>query len=127
MFVIAHMLPEAITVSRIRQAIKKDSVVQDVIQLVRKGVSDGTSSWLLSVSSGLSSVAAGLLLRGKPIVLQGLIADALSIAHGPRPMATWEFRKPNSTSERDSGSPTWIPLQSPWSENACLARRSHLG
>ena len=72
-FVIAHMLPEAITVTKVKQAIEADTVVKKVMQLLRAGVrvcpvDDRRLMPFRPIWSELS-VAAGLLLRGDRIVL----------------------------------------------------------
>ena len=85
-FVITQMLPEAITVSRVRQAIESDPTIKAVMKLIREGagvcpVGDKRLTPFRFVWPKLS-VAAGLLLRGERIVLpKSLVADAISIAH----------------------------------------------
>ena len=85
-FVIAHMLPEAITVTRVKEASKQDPVISKVMRLVRAGVAkcpedDKRLAPFKPVWAELS-VAVDMLLRGERVVLpQQLIKEALKIAH----------------------------------------------
>ena len=85
-FVIAQMLPEAITVTRVREASKHDPIISKVMGLVKAGVAkcpenDKRLTPFKPVWSELS-IAVDVLLRGERIVLpQRLIQEALEIAH----------------------------------------------
>ena len=85
-FGVVHMLPEAITVPRVREASKQDPVISKVIKLLQAGVTkcpetDKRLTPFKPVWAELS-VAVEILLRGERVVLpQGLIKEALRIAH----------------------------------------------
>ncbi|MEL6802271.1 MAG: RNase H-like domain-containing protein, partial [Bacteroidota bacterium] len=85
-FVIAHMLPEAITVTKVKEASKQDPVISKIMKLLRAGTTkcpedDKRLAPFKPVWAELS-IAADMLLRGERIVLpQGLIKEALKIAH----------------------------------------------
>lgn len=85
-FVVAHMLPEALTVTRVRDALSVDPVLTKVTQLLRAGTrtcptQDRSLIPFRPVWSELS-LGAGLLLRGERVVLpQSLVKDAIQLAH----------------------------------------------
>ena len=85
LFVVAQMLPEAITVPRVRVEINNDAAILEVIRLLRAGVRSCPSDRHLApfkpVWSELS-VGLGILLRGEKVVLpRTLVREALAIAH----------------------------------------------
>ena len=85
-FVVAQMLPEALTVTRVREAIGRDSILKKVIQLLGSGTrtcpaKDSSLAPFRPVWSELS-LGAGLLFRGERVVLpQSLVKDAIRLAH----------------------------------------------
>ena len=85
-FVIAQMLPEAITVTRVKEASKQDPVISKVMRLLQAGAvkcpaDDKRLAPFKPVWAELS-VAADILLRGERVVLpQRLTKEALEIAH----------------------------------------------
>ena len=85
LFYVAQKLPEAITVPRVREEIKKDTVVSEVMSLLRAGVKTCPSKKSLAPFKPIwpeLSIGMGILLRGERVVLpRSLIQDALAIAH----------------------------------------------
>ena len=85
-FVVAHMLPEAITVTKVKEASKQDPVISKIMKLLQTGAvkcpeGDKRLAPFKPVWAELS-IAADMLLRGERIVLpQQLIKEALEIAH----------------------------------------------
>ena len=85
LFVVAQMLPEAITVPRVREEIKNDTAISEVMGLLRAGVRscppDKGLAPFKPIWSELS-VGLGILLRGEKVVLpRTLVREALAIAH----------------------------------------------
>ena len=85
LFVVAQMLPEAITVPRVREEIKNDTAISKVMGLLRAGVRscppDKGLAPFKPIWSELS-VGLGILLRGEKVVLpRTLVREALAIAH----------------------------------------------
>ena len=85
LFLVAKMLPEAITVPRVREAIKEDAVISEVMALLREGVRRCPKRRHLAPYKPIwqeLSIGMGILLRGERVVLpQKLTEEALSIAH----------------------------------------------
>ena len=85
LFIIANMLPEAITISRVRKATAGDRVLTKVVDLLRSGVrSCPTDKDLQPFRAiwGELSLGVGVLLRGDRVVLPtALVDDALRLAH----------------------------------------------
>ena len=85
-FVVAQMLPEALTVTRVREALSKDPTLMKVVRLLQAGISvcpanDRSLTPFRPVWAELS-MGAGLLFRGERVVLpQGLVKDAIHLAH----------------------------------------------
>ena len=85
-FVVAQMLPEAVTVTRVREATAKDPVLSEVIRLLREGArrcpSDNSALVAFKPVWQELSIGADLLLRGERIVLpRALVGDAIRLAH----------------------------------------------
>ena len=87
LFVVAKMLPEAITTDKVRRETQTDPTLSTVIELLKKGGSRPPNNSqkplapFRTVWSELS-VADGLLLRGERMVLpKSLVPLALKIAH----------------------------------------------
>ena len=85
-FVVAQMLPEALTVTRVRQALSQDPTLSKVIRLLGSKTStcpaqDSSLAPFRPVWSELS-LGAGLLFRGERVVLpKSLVKEAIQIAH----------------------------------------------
>ena len=87
LFVVANMLPEAITNARVQEETCKDVTLSKIIDLLHSGVTslpsniDKNLQPFRFIWTALSTVG-GLLLRGDRVVLpKSLIKDALKIAH----------------------------------------------
>ena len=85
LFLVAQMLPEAITITRVREATLKDPVLGKIVRLLRTGVRSCPSDADLRPFRaiwGELSLGIGVLLRGDRVVLpKGLVNDALRLAH----------------------------------------------
>ena len=85
LFLVAQQLPEAITVPRVREEIRNDAVIVEVMRLLRAGerppLNDKRFTPFRPVWSELS-IGMDILLRGERVVLpQTLVQEALAIAH----------------------------------------------
>ena len=86
LFIVASMLPDAITIPRVQEATSMDPVLSEVISTLKAGTKYPCKPRtdmlpFKSIWSSLS-VAEGVLLRGDRIVLpKSLVQDALRIAH----------------------------------------------
>ena len=85
LFLVAQQLPEAITVPRVREEIRNDAVIVEVMKLLRAGerppLNDKRFTPFRPVWSELS-IGMDILLRGERVVLpQTLVQEALAIAH----------------------------------------------
>ena len=85
LFLVAKMLPEAITVPQVREAIKEDAVISEVVNLLREGVRRCPEKRHLVPFKPIwheLSIGMGILLRGERVVLPNkLTEEALAIAH----------------------------------------------
>ena len=85
LFLVAHMLPEAITIGRVREATLKDAVLAKVVRLLRTGARSCPADADLRPFRaiwGELSLGMGVVLRGERIVLpKCLVGDALRLAH----------------------------------------------
>ena len=85
LFLVANKLPEAITVPRVRDALKSDAVISKVMNLLRAGVRRCPEERHLAPFKSIwqeLSIGMGILLRGERVVLpQALVGEALDIAH----------------------------------------------
>ena len=87
LFVVAHMLPNAITVNRVQQETLNDPVLMKIVNMIKAGVKNLPADCekclqpFRSVWNGLS-FGQSLLLRGERVVLpSSLTKEALKIAH----------------------------------------------
>ena len=85
LFLVAQQLPEAITVPRVREEIRNDAVIVEIMRLLRAGerppLNDKRFTPFRPVWSELS-IGMDILLRGERVVLpRALIQEALAIAH----------------------------------------------
>ena len=85
LFFVAQKLPEAVTVPRVREEIKHDAAIVEVMKLIRSGVKHCPADSLLAPFKPIwseLSIGMDILLRGERVVLpRTLTSEALAIAH----------------------------------------------
>ena len=95
LFFVAQKLPEAVTVPRVREEIKHDAAIVEVMKLIRSGVKHCPADSLLAPFKPIwseLSIGMDILLRGERVVLPPLLLLTRAIWVSARPRATFVQR-----------------------------------